>query len=89
MAHKKKARKKAASSSRMSEAEKFFYEHGGYSYDPEKETREQGRRRMARDAARAMQIALEHGWEFKWEEDPEHVRPRFYVYEGGQTHVVT
>lgn len=58
--------------SKMTSDEKFFYEHGGWSYNPTKgETKAQGRRRSAEDAARAMQIAEEQGWQFKWEEDPE------------------
>lgn len=56
---------------KMSAAEKFHYEHGGYSYDPKKETKAQGRRRSAERAAKAEEIAEELGWEFKWEEDPE------------------
>jgi hypothetical protein len=55
----------------MTADEKFFYERGGYSYDPKKETKAQGRRRVAEDAARAMQIAEEQGWQFAWEDDPE------------------
>lgn len=56
---------------KQSPAEKFHYEHGGYSYDAKKETKEQGRRRCARKAAKAEEIAKELGWEFRWEHDPE------------------
>jgi hypothetical protein len=52
-------------------AESFFFEHGGYSYDPKKETKAQGKRRSARDAAKAEKIARELGWRFEWQEDPE------------------
>lgn len=48
----------------------FFYKNAGYGYDPKKETPEQGRRRGARALATAEQYALDHGWTFKWEDDP-------------------
>lgn len=56
---------------KTSEAEKFHHKHGGYSYDPKKETKAQGRRRSAKQAAKAEEIAREHGWRFEWEHDPE------------------
>jgi hypothetical protein len=37
----------------MTDAERFFYEHGGYGYDPKTETPEQGRARCARELAAA------------------------------------
>lgn len=36
---------------RLSDAETFFYDNAGYSYDPATETREEGRRRCAREMA--------------------------------------
>src|SRR5579872_2916121 len=65
------ATKKKTSTALKSTAEKFFYEHGGYSYDPKKETPTQGRRRSAKAAAKAEEIASRLGWSFKWEEDQE------------------
>lgn len=56
---------------KMSEAEKFHHTHGGYSHDPAKETKAQGRRRSAQQAAKAEKIAEELGWRFEWQEDPE------------------
>jgi len=56
---------------KTSAAEKFFYENGGFSYDPKTETRAQGKRHSAQRAAKAEEIAKELGWTFKWEEDPE------------------
>jgi hypothetical protein len=56
---------------KMTADEKFFFEHGGSSYDPKRETKAEGRRRGAEEAARAMKIAEERGWQFVWEEDPE------------------
>lgn len=52
-------------------AKKFFYEHGGYSHDPKKETKAQGHHRSARELAEAEKIARDLGWRFEWEQDPE------------------
>lgn len=51
--------------------EEFFYEHAGYAYDPKTETPEQGRRRMARELARAEQWAWDNDYDFVWEDEPE------------------
>jgi hypothetical protein len=47
----------------------FFYEHAGYSYDPAKETADQGRERCARELAKAEAYARRAGIEFSWEVD--------------------
>jgi hypothetical protein len=49
--------------------EQFFYEHAGYSYDPKKETPEQGRRKCARALARAEAKAYDKGITYKWDVD--------------------
>jgi hypothetical protein len=49
--------------------ERFFYENGGYSWNPATETEEEGRRRTARDLARAMKWARDNGYSFQWEWD--------------------
>jgi len=56
---------------RRKAAEDFFYEHGGFGYDPKKETKTQGRRRSAKEAAKAEEIASRLGWTFEWEHDQE------------------
>lgn len=50
-------------------AEQFFYREAGYSYDPKKETKAQGRRRCARILADAERRASEAGISFQWEID--------------------
>jgi hypothetical protein len=50
-------------------AEAFFYEHAGYSYRPDVETEEEGRRRTARDLAAAERWANDNGYSFQWEWD--------------------
>lgn len=52
------------------EAERFFYDHAGYSHGPE-ETAEQGRERCARELAAAEAAALAAGWWATTEEDPD------------------
>jgi hypothetical protein len=49
----------------------FFYKNGTCSWNPKKETQEQGRQRGARKLAYAEQYAKDHDWRFVWEEDPE------------------
>lgn len=49
----------------------FFYKYAGYGYDPKRETKEQGRRRGAKLLAEAEAYALDHGWSYRWEDDPE------------------
>lgn len=67
----------------MSTAAEFFYVHGGYSYDPEVETPDEGHRRTAAVLADAEAWARETGLTFQWEPDPSgtvHVR-EFDCYE--------
>lgn len=53
----------------MTTAERFFYKHAGYSYDPKSETKAQGRRRCARLLADAETWAADAGLTFTWEWD--------------------
>jgi len=55
----------------LSEAERFFYEHAGYSYDPESETPEHGRMRGAVLLAEAEKSAARLGADVTWEDEPE------------------
>ena len=54
---------------RMDAAVRFFYEHGGYNYDPATETRDEGRARCAIEAAEAEAWADEQGVTFRWKDD--------------------
>ena len=56
-------------SSPRAKAVAFFHKHAGYSWDPKKETHEQGRRRCARELADAEQTAAARGWRVEWEHD--------------------
>lgn len=47
----------------------FFRTHAGFSYDPAKETKAQGRARYARALAKAEVAALFAGLHFAWEVD--------------------
>lgn len=47
----------------------FFYTHAGYGYQPDQETKEQGRRRCAQQLADAEREASERGYCFYWEND--------------------
>ena len=47
----------------------FFFEHAGWSYDPEKETEAQGKRRGANRLAKAEKHAREAGYSFEWSLD--------------------
>ena len=51
------------------DAERFFFEHAGYSYDPATETPEQGRHRCAVALAEAEAWAKDVGVAFSWEDD--------------------
>ena len=53
----------------MKVAERFFYEHAGYSYNPATESRDAGRRRCAAEMAAAERSAREAGIGFEWSED--------------------
>ena len=48
----------------------FFYDHVGWSFDPETETSEQGRRKCAELLARAASRALNDDLSFEWSIDP-------------------
>lgn len=54
---------------RMDDRIAFHFMHGGWSWDPEKETQDEGRRRCAVRAAWAEKIAEEIGLTYKWEND--------------------
>ena len=47
----------------------FFLSRAGFSWRPGKETREQGRRRCARELARAEERGTALGWSAQWAED--------------------
>lgn len=49
----------------------FFYQNAGYSWDPKTESREQGRRRCAKQYAEAEKRATELGFSFEWQVDPD------------------
>lgn len=51
------------------EAVSFFYEHDGFSYNPETETEEEGHRRCAQESARDELLAKRAGITFEWEDD--------------------
>lgn len=53
----------------LTEAEQLFYDHAGWSYNPSKETAEEGRRRCARELAEAEEWAKREGITFDWAED--------------------
>ncbi len=53
----------------MTPAERFFWKHAGYSYNPEVETRAQGRRRGATALAEAEARARHEEITFEWDVD--------------------
>jgi hypothetical protein len=53
----------------MTKLERFFYDNAGYSYNPETETPEDGKRKGAIALAAAVRFALENGWRFDWDND--------------------
>ena len=52
----------------------FFMENAGFSYDPKKETKEEGQLRGALALARAERDAKSAGFRFEWTEDNETTR---------------
>lgn len=50
-------------------AAEFFYLNAGWSYDPHKQTKEEGRQECARALAMAERWATETGVEYRWEID--------------------
>lgn len=53
----------------MNRVAQFFYDNAGYSYDPQKETQEEGRKRCAIVLAGVEQWAHETGYSFLWDID--------------------
>jgi hypothetical protein len=51
------------------EAEEFFYQHAGFSYDSKTQTADEGRRETARALAAAEAWGQQIGLEFSWEDD--------------------
>lgn len=49
----------------------FFFEHAGYSYDPARESRTDGRERCARELAAAEVWGVQMAYTFEWEIDQE------------------
>lgn len=54
----------------LTPAERFMWEHAGWSYDPKRETSEEGRVRCARELAAAEQALKDAGWEYEVVNDP-------------------
>jgi len=54
---------------KLTDAERFFYYHAGFSYDPKIETRQQRKLRCAREMADAEAYARRAGWTFSWFDD--------------------
>ncbi len=55
----------------MTQTEQFFYDHAGWSYNPNTETQEQGRERGSKELARAEQYGKDHDWTVAWEYEPD------------------
>lgn len=66
---KKTAKRKAKRPASLRKAVAFFYKYAGWSYDPKKETKAQGRRRCAVELAKAEHEASQRGWTYEWEHD--------------------
>lgn len=62
----------------LTEAERFFFEHSGWSYKPGEETSCEGRNRCARLSAQAEAWARADGVTFRWEDDNELWEPEPY-----------
>jgi len=66
----KEAKERKQAERLLSRDEMFFWEHAGYSYQPETETEAQGRIRCARELAAAEANAKRiDGWGFEWHDD--------------------
>jgi hypothetical protein len=61
--------KEAKAKKILSNREFFFYQNAGYSFDPSKETAEQGRIRCAKSYAADEKQASEFGFIFEWNQD--------------------
>ena len=53
----------------MNQAERFFYNHAGFSYDPKTETSEQGKVRCAKELAETERVAKNLSWYCEWTND--------------------
>lgn len=54
---------------RLSPAGRFFFEHAGYCYDPQTQTKQEGRRQCAIALAEAEEEVSKRGFTFEWEQD--------------------
>lgn len=61
----------AAAAERFTAAVAFFAEHAAASWDPGKETREEGIARQANELALSELAVLANGWRFEWRVDPD------------------
>lgn len=61
--------RKEGDKSMLTNAEEFFYNHAGFSYDPISETREEGRVRCAKRLAAAEQWAKDENVSYEWLEN--------------------
>lgn len=55
----------------LTETEQFFYDHAGFSYNPETETHTSGKARGAVQLAAAEKWGKLHGWTVEWNIDPD------------------
>jgi hypothetical protein len=62
---------KTETQSTLTKQEQFFYDHAGFSFDPTKETQEQGKLRCARQMAKAETWAVQNGYMFETMPDPD------------------
>lgn len=72
----------------MTNDEKFFFEHAGFSYDPKTETPEQGKLRCAQELAKAEAWARNNDVAFRWSVDEDcdsssfsNKRPRWQLWQ--------
>jgi hypothetical protein len=72
--------------SRTRTAYQFFLSHAGYSYNPQTETAIEGRRRCARQLARAERWARAEHLEYVWQDDPD-CGPDDFDFEEDKAHV--
>lgn len=53
----------------LTTAQRFFFDHAGYSFHPNKETALEGKLRCAVEMAKAEQCAINQGWTAEWSDD--------------------
>jgi hypothetical protein len=71
----------------LTDAEQFFYDHAGYSYDPEREKRTSGKTRTAILLANAERKARRRNWLYEWSIDPNaEITPGDGYYVSGAAH---